>query len=271
MPPDPTDARLRTGMLEALTEQADGVHRQAMTTVHRDLEVAHFGVADPERVASRRGFLSRLGGVAVAFGASTVSIGAMAAAAGAQGMDNDTMGDTMGDGSPDNGADAGPGCASGPVEMTASDETIVRFAASVELAAVAAYELGIEGRRLNSAATQSARVFAGHHADHAEALRCLVGDAPGDPNAALVAALAPQIQGAANETEVVAVFRSIEAGAAATYFAALGELATPAVAGAASTILPVEAQHEVVWAQVLGEPITEYVPAFQQAEGAFTP
>jgi hypothetical protein len=267
MPPDPTDARLRTGMLEALTEQADGVHRQAMTTVHRDLEVAHFGVADPERVASRRGFLTRLGGVAVAFGASTVSIGAMAAAVGAQPMD----GGTMGEGSPDGGADAGPGCASGPVEMTAGDETIVRFAASVELAAVAAYELGIGGRRLDAAATQSARVFAGHHADHAEALRCLVGDAPGDPNAALVAALAPQIEGAASEAEVVAVFRSIEAGAAATYYAALGELATPAVAGAASTILPVEAQHEVVWAQVLGEPITEYVPAFQQAEGAFTP
>jgi hypothetical protein len=265
MPPDPTDAPLRTGMLEALTEQADGVHRHAMTTVHRDLEVAHFGVADPERVASRRGFLTRLGGVAVAFGASTVSVGAMAAAAGAQGMDNDMMGNGSA------GADAGPGCASGPVEMTASDETIVRFAASVELAAVAAYELGIEGRRLDSAATQSARVFAGHHADHAEALRCLVGDAPGDPNAALVAALAPQIEGATSEAEVVAVFRSIEAGAAATYFAALGELATPAVAGAASTILPVEAQHEVVWAQVLGEPITEYVPAFQQAEGAFTP
>jgi hypothetical protein len=91
------------------------------------------------------------------------------------------------------------------------------------------------------------------------------------PNQALVDALAPQITDARTDDAIIEILRQIEAGAAATYLFALGVLETAAVAGAASTILPVEAQHEVVWSQYLGLPVATYVPAFQTTDGAFSP
>jgi hypothetical protein len=136
---------------------------------------------------------------------------------------------------------------------------------------VAAYGLARDNGSMGPAARESARIFAGHHTDHAEALRCLVGGPAQAANAALVEALAPQITGARTENEVIELLRQIESGAAATYFTALGVLETPVVAGAASTILPVEAQHEVVWSQYLGLDIVAYVPAFQTGAGAFAP
>ena len=165
---------------------------------------------------------------------------------------------------------AGADCAAPSVPMSASDSQIVVFAESVERAAVAAYGLARENVNLGPAAMETARIFASHHTDHAEALRCLVAGTEQPANAALVAALAPQITAASSEDAIIAILRQIEAGAAATYLSALGSLETPKVAGAASTILPVEAQHDVVWSQYLGLPIVEFMPAFQPTDGAFS-
>ena len=251
----------RPDRLRSLTEQADLMHRDGMATIHHDLEVAHFDVADADRLASRRQFLTRAGTAALTVGAVSVSLGSLASAAWAQG----TMGSTS------TTAAAGPGCASGPVSMTASDEQLVIFAESVERAAVAAYGLAQDNPALDPAASESARIFATHHTDHAEALRCLVAGTEQAPNQALVDALAPQITDARSDGAIIEILRQIEAGAAATYLFALGVLETAAVAGAASTILPVEAQHEGVWSQYLGLPVAAYVPAFQTTDGACSP
>lgn len=232
-----------------------------MASLPGELEVAHFGTTDESLVASRRQFLTRAGTTAIVAGAVALPLSAVAQSAWAQ--DATTTTSTT--------AAPGPDCDASPVTMTASDEQIVVFAESVERAAVAAYGLARANPVLDPAAAESARIFQGHHDQHSEALRCLVAGNPQDPNAALVAAFGPQIEGARSEAEVIELLRQLESAAAATYLAALGQLQTPAVAGAASTILPVEAQHEVVWSQYLGLPIASYVPAFQTTDGAVAP
>lgn len=255
--------------LRRLTEMADHQHRVGMADVHRSFEIAHLDTTDEVRVASRRNFLRRAGATTVAIGAVSVPLGAMASAAWAQTADEPMMsGDMMGGG---NGGANGPSCDSDPVAMPASEEQVVVFAESVERAAVAAYSLARDRKLLSTAASESARLFEGHHADHAEALRCLLGGPVQDPNPALVAALAPQIDAVRDEAGLIQLLVGIEQGAAATYFAVLGDLTTIEVAGAAATILPVEAQHEVVWSQYLDLPITQYVPTLQTTQGAFAP
>jgi hypothetical protein len=251
--------------LHQLTEDADRQHRAGMDNVHRNFETAHFAVDDADIVASRRQFLRRAGTTAIMVGAVAVPLSGIASAAWAQGGG---MGATTGG---DAGGANGASCAAEPVDMTPSDEQIVVFAESVERAAVAAYGLVLDQPVLGIAASQSSRIFASHHDDHAEALRCLLGGPEQAPNDALVSALVPQITEARTETALIELLLQIETGAAATYFAALGSLQTPKVAGAASSILPVEAQHEVVWSQYLGLDIAAYVPTFQTAEGAFSP
>jgi hypothetical protein len=173
------------------------------------------------------------------------------------------------------GGNGGMGGAGGAttttVALPAADEQIVRFAETVERAAAAAYDLALQRRVLTSAAESSARLFGGHHTEHGDALQSLLGGAEGAPNAALVSELAPQIEQARDEDALIALLRSIETAAAATYFAAIGQLETAEVAGAASTILPVEAQHQVVWSQALGLPLTQVVPTFQDGAGALAP
>ena len=251
--------------LHKLTEDVDRQHRAGMAGIHQHFETAHFSVDDADKVASRRQFLRRAGTTAVMVGAVAVPLSGIASAAWAQ---DDGMGTT-----PDAGAGNGSGasCPTDPVDMTVSDEQIVIFAESVERAAVAAYQLVLEQPVLGTAPSESSRIFASHHGDHAEALRCLLGGPEQAPNEALVAALVPQITESATENGLIEILLQIEAGAAATYFAALGSLETPAVAGAASTILPVEAQHEVVWSQYLGLAVASYVPTFQTGAEAFSP
>lgn len=251
--------------LHKLTENVDRQHRASMAGVHSEFEAAHFGVDDSDKVASRRQFLRRAGTTAVVVGAVAVPLSGIASAAWAQG---DGMGSAQ---DADTGSGSGASCATDPVEMTVSDEQIVTFAESVERAAVAAYLLVLEQPVMGTAASESSRIFASHHGDHAEALRCLLGGPEQAANEALVSALVPQITEARTENALIELLLQIETGIAATYFAALGSLQTPAVAGAASTILPVEAQHEVVWSQYLGLAVATYVPAFQTGDGAFSP
>lgn len=251
--------------LHKLTDDADRQHRAGMVDVHRQFDAAHFSVDDADKVASRRQFLRRAGTTAVVVGAVAVPFSGIASSAWAQGGGMGAEPDAT------TSAGTGASCATNPVDMTASDEQIVIFAESVERAAVAAYQLVLEQPVLGTAASQSSRIFASHHGDHAEALRCLLGGPEQAANEALVSALVPQITEARTENALIELLLQIEAGAAATYFTALGSLQTPAVAGAASTILPVEAQHEVVWSQYLGLDVATYVPAFQTGAGAFAP
>lgn len=275
-------------LLRRRTAEVDRQHREAMATIDDDLRAAHFG--DGPTAASRRRFLTRAGaGAAVAVGGAVVPFSTLVAAAQEPGPSDTTGGDATGGaadattGATDGlgatapaaeGEELSPneGCETAPVDAPAADVQVVRFAESVERAAVAAYELADERRLLQAQPAESARIFGRHHADHAEALYCLVpASAPMEANQALVDLLAPQITAATTADELANVLYGIEEGAAATYMFALGVLESPDVAGAAASILPIEAQHAVVWGQVLGLPIDQWMPAFQSETGAFDP
>jgi hypothetical protein len=128
---------------------------------------------------------------------------------------------------------------------------------------------GHDRRRKLTNTAEVARMFAGHHQDHAKALGTLAGsDAPDAPNAKLVAELTPKISAATTQVAAAQVLYDLEDGAAATYAYALGVLEAWDVAGAASTIMPVEAQHAIVWSQVSarpnsGPPRSTWVPNLQ--------
>lgn len=293
-------------LLRRRTAQVDEQHRAAMATVIEDLTEAHVG-GDAAAVASRRRFLQRAStGAAIAIGGAVVPIGAMAAAAQAgDGTDTTTGAEPIapvggepiapvggepiapvgGEAAEEAPArETGDGCTAEPVAMTAEDLQVVQFAESVERAAVAAYQLALDGGRLTDPAViESARTFQRHHTDHAEALYCIAGNAPATdgeeadadqrmaPNATLVDAVAPQVQAAATQDAVLEVLYGLEEGAAATYQFALGVLETRDVAAAAALIQPVEGQHAVVWGEALGKPIEEWMPSFQTADGALDP
>lgn len=246
-------------LLRHRTEAADAQHRAAMATVHQDLERTHLD-PDEQRAASRRFFLRRAGaGAAVVLGGAAVPLTGMASAAWAQEPEGGEGGDAETN---------GDACPTDPVDMPASDEQLVTFAESVERAASAAYELALEQRLLVPVTEQSAHLFSTHHEDHAEALRCLLGTAAQEPNAALLDELRPQIEEAVEEDALIQLFRQLEEGAAATYLVAIGAFETIEVASAAATIMPVEAQHAVVWSEVLDLPLAEVVPAFASNEAA---
>jgi hypothetical protein len=153
------------------------------------------------------------------------------------------------------------------------DATIAAFAESVELAAVAAYQAAAaSGKVTTPAVADAATLFASHHKEHGAAFGGAAGDkATGKANAALLAALTPQLNAAADENAVLELAYGLENAAAATYLFALGALTSPAALQLTASILPVEGQHAVVLGQVLGKPATDYVPKFESDETALKP
>lgn len=236
--------------LRRMVRHVDEQHREAMRTIHDDLGEAHLGTSDAAAMASRRAFLRRAGatGAVLAVGGVAVPLATTLPSA------------------------AQTATAEAP-ELNESDGELVRYAQSVELAAVAVYQAAVDKRVLDSAATELARQFGRHHQEHADALGTLI---PKDmvvsaPNPALVAAVSPQMQAAQTTTAILQVAYDLETAAAATYQFAMGEIINTTVSGAAASIEPVEAQHSVVLGQILEIDPTEWLPAFQSQTGALSP
>jgi hypothetical protein len=247
--------------------EIDEQHRESMRTIDDDLGELHFGT-DPAASASRRSFLTRAAtGGAIAFGATAIPVAAMVPAALAQ-----TSSTTAGSTPPTTKKRVEP-------TVTGGDLTVVQFAQTVELAAVAAYGAVINSGKLTNALAETARVFATHHQDHADALAKLAGsDAPNVANAKLVTELTPKIAAITTAKEAAQQLYNIEDGATATYAYALGVLQQWEAAGPVSTIMPIEGQHAIVWSQVI-EPdpntwatqIKTWIPNFQTSSAAFEP
>lgn len=186
------------------------------------------------------------------------------------------------------------------VELTAVG--LAAFAASLELAAVAAYQLGLP--KLRGPALTMAKLFASHHQQHAAAFNALTGTrAVTRPNPRLVAALEPQFTDALDQTGVLALVYGVENKAAATYQYAIETLASAAAAAAATaskletstssrtrisaaalagtsistrrlaaSVLPVECEHAVVLGLLLGKPAQDVIPlSFQGKDEFFDP
>ena len=147
-----------------------------------------------------------------------------------------------------------------------TDEQIAGYAQSVELAAVAAY--GMAAPLLSAATAPVAQLFMSHHQQHADAFGAVAGASKADgPNQKLVTAVTPTLQGLNDENGALEFAFTLEGQAAYTYAAALTLLQDPAYAKATSTILPIEAQHQVVLGLALGKSLTDVFPtgAFESA------
>ncbi len=139
------------------------------------------------------------------------------------------------------------------------DQSIAGYAQSIELAAVAAYTAAAP--LLTSATLPVAELFMSHHQQHADAFGAVAGvHAVSEPNAALIAAVSPTLAGLTDEMGALEFAFVLEGQAAYTYAAALTLLADPAYAAATATILPIEAQHQVVLGLALGKDITDVFP-----------
>jgi len=140
-----------------------------------------------------------------------------------------------------------------------TDEQIAGYAQSVELAAVAAY--GMAAPLLSAATAPVAQLFMSHRQQHADAFGSVAGASKASgPNQKLVAAVTPTLQGLKDENGALEFAFTLEGQAAYTYAAALTLLQDPAYAKATSTILPIEAQHQVVLGLALGKALTDVFP-----------
>jgi hypothetical protein len=157
----------------------------------------------------------------------------------------------------------------GAQEEETSDEDLAVFAASVELAAVAAYQAALDTDLLSAPVASVAQLFQTHHEEHAQAFESLGGSTP-EANQGVLDVFGPQIEEASDEAGVLTVALAIEEGAAATYEFALGVLG-PEAAAATSTILPVEGQHAVVLGAALELQPADYLPGLQTQSGALDP
>jgi hypothetical protein len=152
-----------------------------------------------------------------------------------------------------------------------SDADLARFAQSLELAAVAAYKAAAGTGKLDATATSVGTLFAGHHQDHADSFKPVLGDkAVTQPNQKVVDRFGPMITAAPDQAAILDIARQIEEGAASTYLLALG-IVSAEPATLLSTILPVESQHATVLATVLKKPAGDYLPSFVTVDNALQP
>lgn len=204
--------------LRRMAGDIDDMHRDAMRTFAAEAGEHHFG---NQLRAGRRSFLKRVaaGGAALSFGSALVPVSGLLSAAGAQRFD---------------------------------DAAIAAFAESVELSLVAAYEAGVPF--LSSELTPVAETFMGHHREHAEVFAELAGDeASGQPNTALMGALAPGIDSLAGTNDVLLFAKTLENQAVATYGYTLTAIEGTEVVTATASILPIESAHAAALSFALGE------------------
>ena len=219
--------------LRRLADDIDDTHRDAMRTFAAEAGEHHFG---EQLRAGRRSFLARVaaGGAALSFGSALVPVSRLLSAAGAQQLD---------------------------------DIAIAAFAESVELSLVAAYDAGLPF--LSSELTPVAETFASHHREHADVFGGLAGDAAsGQPNAALMGALAPGIDALGGTNDVLAFVKTLENQAVATYAYALTAIEGTEVVTATASILPIESAHAAALSFALGEGPEAWFPfgAFESAD-----
>lgn len=151
-----------------------------------------------------------------------------------------------------------------------SDADLAAFGESIELVAVTAYERGIE--LLSEDLAPVLQTFRGHHQDHADAYAVVAGSsATGEPNAAVLEALAPAIDAFSSQAEVLLFARGLEDQLAVTCGHLLGSLEGRDAIATAATILPTEAAHAVELGFELGEGLDASFPtgSFQSADITF--
>ncbi len=155
-----------------------------------------------------------------------------------------------------------------------SDGDIATFAASVEYAAVAAYQAAAKsGKIKNKAVLDAATAFAGQHQQHGDAFKAAGTNPNVAANKGVLDMVSGQLTATKTENDVVALAYGLENTAAATYIFALGVLTNEAAYNAVASVMPVEAQHAVALGLVLGKPLDEkgFLPSFETQDGKLDP
>ena len=227
------------GEVRALARAADDAHHAALAQLPDELAERH---RPPPPPGGRRGLLRAVVAGGVALG-SAVGLGRLGVApATAQDLEP-----------PPPGLDT------------------ARFTASIELAAAAIYDGAAARGVLGVALVDLSQRFAGHHRDHAGAFNALL---PAEhqvvtPNATAMNTFGPQLQAVDDPDQLIGLLLGLEEAAVATYLAAVAVAAPPGEIDAAAAILPVEAQHAVALATVLGAR-DDALRSFERADGAMT-
>jgi hypothetical protein len=151
-----------------------------------------------------------------------------------------------------------------------TDDTLVAFLRSVELAAVALYAQAAVVVS-SPAAVAALDSFSTHHQAHARAFGQLAGPAALKPvQTAVLRALAPTTL-LVSERDGLSFLHSLETRLAATQHSLLGRFTIlPTISLAAST-LPVECQHAVVLGTLLSLPLAQLVPTVEGDDGHLVP
>lgn len=229
--------------LTELSDEVDQLHHESMRTIRDELAEVHFGEVVAGHRETRRGFLSKAaaGGALLTVGSFVAPVSRLVPAAWAQSQP--------------------------------TDADLARFAASLELAAVAAYAAAADTGRLSAAAADIGTLFGRHHQDHADALNAIVGEeeAVAEANQTVLDEFVPRIESADDEAAVLEVAYGLEEAAASTYLLAIGMVEDAGNAGALATILPVESQHATVLATVLGKDPGDYLVDFVTTDPALDP
>jgi hypothetical protein len=228
------------GEVRALARAADEAHHVALAQLPDELAERRRPTTPP---VGRRGLLrTAVGGAAVALGSTVAATRLRATTATAQEL----------------------------VPPPAGLDT-ARFTASIELAAAAIYDGAGARGVLGAPLVDLCGRFAGHHRDHAGAFNALL---PAEhqvvaPNATAMNTFGPQLQAVDDPDQLISLLLGLEEAAVATYLAAVAVAAPPGEIDAAAAILPVEAQHAVALATVLGTR-DDVLRNFERADGAMT-
>jgi hypothetical protein len=225
--------------LRRMVDDIDDQHRAAMSTFSEDSQALIF-----ETGPSRRKFLAGLGlgSAALVVGSAMMPMGKLVPKAWAEG--------------------------------TPSDGDIATFAASVEFAAVAAYQAAAKsGLVKTKAVLDAATAFAGQHQQHGEAFKAAGTNPKVVANKGVLDSITPQLTAAKTENDVVALAYGLENAAAATYIFALGVLGNEKAYNAVASVMPVEAQHAIALGFVLGKTLDDktFMPSFETQTGALDP
>jgi len=225
--------------LQRMVADVDDQHRAAMTSFTDDNRALMF-----ETAPSRRTFLAGLGlgSAALVIGSAVMPVGRLVPKAWSQ--------------------------------TAPSDADIATFAASVEYAAVAAYQAAAKSGKVKTPAVlQAATTFAGQHQQHGDAFKAAGSNPNVMANKGVLDMVTPQLTAAKTENDVVALAYGLENTAAATYIFALGVLGDEKAYGAVASVMPVEAQHAVVLGMVLGKTLDDktFMPSFEPVDGHLDP
>ncbi len=128
---------------------------------------------------------------------------------------------------------------------SAQDQTVLNTALAAELEAIAAYQAGAESGLLSAEVLQLALTFQGHHKEHAALLAETVQTLGGNPVEAQADYGFP-LEALQNQTDVLRLAASLEAGAVSAYLGAVPLFDDSDLARAAASILGNEAMHWAV-------------------------